>query len=296
MSGVFIFSNTLRGNEAQSYVATMAQLDAVLAASDALLPGVISSPAPGSPMRTAYDKMLRDPYEQASLLRMVSEDHLRTILMILRKNVLPMFSVYSLLRPPAEADVRVLFLLDAHISERERLARGLSVRFENLREQSNVKSVPTRFAAASASIERKAIENGIAPVWSKPKKKERPRIIGFGQAMKKETELFRTYHSGGELLYRVLSCHVHARSWAWVDPQKAVPSGDPGVAQLKVELDISFWLNCLILSLQTHEMALIRVLELGGGAKSDWEKTKSEALDRVRPRYLELLDTGATPG
>jgi len=295
MSGVFVFNNTLHGDEAKSYVATMAQLDAVLVASDELLTGVINAPAAGSPMRTAYDKMLRDPYEQASLLRMVSEDHFRTILMILQNNLLPMFSVYSLLRPPAEADVRTLFLLDAQVNERERLARGLSVRFESLREQSKVKSVPTRFAAASARIEEKASANGIAAVRSKPKSGP-PEIIGFGQAMKKETELFRTYHAGGELLYRVLSSHVHARSWAWVDPQKAAPSTEPGVSQLRVDLDISFWLGFLVLSLKTHELASIRFLELGGGAKAHWEQTKAAALDRVRPRYLRMLDTTPTPG
>lgn len=295
MSGVFVFNNTLRGEEAKTYVATMAQLDAVLAASDELLTGVINTPALGSPMRTAYDKMLRDPYEQSALLRMVSEDHFRTILMILQNSVLPMFSVYSLLRPPAEADVRVLFLLDAQIDERERLARGLSVRFESLREQSKVKSVPTKFAVASARIERKATDNRIAAVRSKPRKGP-PEIIGFGQAMKNETELFRAYHSGGELLYRVLSSHVHARSWAWIDPRRAVPSGEPGVGQLRVDLDISLWLNCLVLSLKTHELASIRFLELGGGAKSEWEKAKAEALDRVRPRYLGLLETTPTPG
>jgi hypothetical protein len=56
---------------------------------------------------------------------MSAEDHLRTVLMLLQHNVLPMFSLYSLLRPAAEADVRVAHLLDPAIDETQRLARGL---------------------------------------------------------------------------------------------------------------------------------------------------------------------------
>src|SRR5438094_9397675 len=121
-------------------------------------------------MSIAYQKMLRDPYEQAGLLWMSSEDHLRTILMILQSNLLPMFSLYSLLRPAAEADVRMAFLLDRDINERERLARGLSVRFESLREQSKVKPDLAHVDERSAHIEKRAADNGIAAVRSNPKK------------------------------------------------------------------------------------------------------------------------------
>ena len=55
-------------------------------------------------------------------------------------------------------------------------------------------------------------------------------------------------------------------------------------------------INCLVLSLKTHELASIRFIELGGGGRAEWDKTKGEALDRVRPSYLGLLDTARTPG
>jgi hypothetical protein len=203
-----------------------------------------------------------------------------------------MFSLYSLLRPAAEADVRLAYLLDRDISERQRLARGLSVRFESLREQSKVKPDPARFAQRSAHIEKRATDNWIATVRSNPKKGA-PEITGFGEALKSEVDLFKTYHAGGEILYRVLSSHIHARPWAWLDPHKAIPTGDAGVSQLKAELDTAFYVNLLVLTLKTHEGAVIRLLELAGRTQAEWDAAKRAALDGVRPRYLALLE--ATP-
>lgn len=292
-SGMVVFNTTLTSGEAKSYVATMAQLDAMLAASSELIPQVLDSPSPSSPMGIAYQKMLRDPYEQSGLLWMSSEDHLRTVLMILQNNLLPMFSLYSLLRPPAEADVRMAFLLDRDINETVRLGRGLSVRFESLREQHKVKPNLVHFAQRLAVIEKKATDNGIPTVRSNPKKGA-PEVIGFGGALKSEVELFRTYHEGGELLYRLLSSHVHARPWGWLDSRKAAPTAEAGVSRLKAELDIPLYVNVVVLTLKTHEKVLIRLLELAGRTQDEWEAAKRAALNRVRPRYLALLGPAAS--
>jgi len=288
MSGVFTFNNTIAGDDARNYVATMAQLDAVLSASSQLVPPTLDSPNASSPMGVAYAKMLRDPYEQAGLVWMASEDHFRTVLTILQSNLLPMFSPYSLLRPAAEADVRMAFLLEANITERDRLARGLSVRFETLREQSKVRPDPVQFAARSAHIEKRAADNGIPTVRSTPKRGA-PEIIGFGTALKNEILLFRDYHEGGELLYRVLSSHVHARPWAWMDPKKATPTNEPGVSKLLAELDINLYVSVLVLAIKTHEKAVLRPLELGGRTQGEWDQVKDGAMNRVRPRYMALL-------
>lgn len=287
-SGVFVFNNTLSGDEARTFVATMAQLDAVLTASSELIPSALNAPVPDSPMGVAYRKMLRDPYEQSGFLWMSSEDHLRTVLAILHSNLLPMFSMYSLLRPAAEADVRMAYLLDPDITERERLGRGLTVRFESLREQSKVRSAPARFAHRLAQIEKKATRNGIAPVRSRPQKGA-SEVIGFGAAVRKEVDLFETYHSGGSFLYRFLSSHVHARPWGWLNPQKATPTTEPGVSLLLAELDIGFYLKFLALTIETHETVLIRLLYLAGHPATEWELAIGEAMDRVRPRYMALL-------
>jgi hypothetical protein len=203
-----------------------------------------------------------------------------------------MFSLYSLLRPAAEADVRMAYLLDGNINNQQRLARGLSVRFESLREQSKVKPDPAHFARRSAEIEKRANDNGIATVRSNPKKGA-AAITGFGEALKSEVDLFKTYHAGKDLLYRVLSSHIHARPWAWLDPQKAIPTAHPGVSQMKAELDIGLFVSFLVLTVKTHERALVRLLELAGRTQAEWEAAKQAALDRVRPRYLALLTSAA---
>lgn len=162
------------------------------------------------------------------------------------------------------------------------------MRFESLREQSKVKPDPAGFAARSAHIEKRATANGITPFRSNPKKGT-PELIGFGEAIKNEVDLFQQYHDGKDLLYRVLSSHVHARPWAWMDPTKAMPTAEPGVSLMKAELDIPIYVSVLMLTTKSHEKVLVRFLELAGRTQAEWESAKQMALDRVRPRYLALL-------
>jgi len=288
VGSAFVFNNTLAGQDAKNYIATMAQLDAVLSASAELVPQVLEAPERGSPMGAAYEKKLRDPYEQAGLLWLSSEDHLRTVLGILQQNLLPMFSLYSLLRPAAEADVLIAYLLDADITERQRLGRGLNVRFETVKERNKVKPDPQFFAERLAHLEQRATTNGLTVQRSKPKKGP-AEVTGFGEAMKQAVPLFDTYHDGKALLYRVLSSHAHARPWAWMDSSKAVPTAEPGVSLLKAELDISMYVSVLVLTIKTHERALVRLLELAGRTKDEWDAAKQTHIDRVRPRYLAML-------
>ena len=157
--------------------------------------------------------------------------------------------------------------------------------------RNKVKPDPQFLATRTARLEQRAIANGVAPVRSNPKKGE-PEIIGFGEAIKREIPLFQTYHDGKELLYRVLSSHIHARPWAWMDATKAMATAEPGVSLRKAELDINLYVSILVLTIKTHERALIRLLELSGGTKVEWETKKQEHIARVRPRYLAMLAPG----
>jgi len=89
-------------------------------------------------MGQAFSAGLRDSYSMAHLLLFSAEDHLRTILAIRDAGPLPQFALYTLLRAASEAAVRSRYLLDASITETQRLARALNERLDNVIEQRRV--------------------------------------------------------------------------------------------------------------------------------------------------------------
>jgi hypothetical protein len=287
---VVVSSNNLLGMDAKNYVDAMRDIDVLLETSGQVAMFAITTPKAGSKMSAAYKAGLRDPYEQSNILLMSAEDHLRTILMTTRNSPLPMFALFTLLRPAAEADARMAFLLDPAIADTQRLARGLTVRYESALEQSRVKlkTGVVDLAPTFARIEQKAKANGIQPVYSAPKQGA-PKWIGFGEAMKREIDLFAEYHGGKELIYRVLSSHVHSRPWAWLDSATAQPTDEPGVSQMYVEMNIPFFVSMLQLVLMTHELNLVRLLEHGGYSKTVWIEEKQRQLARLQPEYDKLL-------
>ena len=160
MAKVILKEGSLHGQEAVEFIAAMATLDSLLSASETIVYPALDPPVATSPMGRAHKASTRDANEQARLLLASSEDHLGTILMLVQLNVLPMFSLFSLLRPAAEADVRMAYLLDPAIDERLRLARGLNVRLESLVEQDKVKPDAALLASRTWSQEYRG------DVWS----------------------------------------------------------------------------------------------------------------------------------
>jgi hypothetical protein len=74
-----------------------------------------------------------------------------------------------------------------------------------------------------------------------------------------------------------------------MDSSKAVATSEPGVSLFKAELDVRLYVSILVLTLTTHERALVRFLELAGNTKADWDRAKQAHIDRVRPSYMERL-------
>jgi hypothetical protein len=241
---------------------------------------------PGSAIDRANKASRRDPFEQARLLLLSSEDHLHTILMVLQGNTLPIFSLYSLLRPAAEAGVRIADLLDSTIDETVRLGRGLNARLENLDQQNKVRPNPTFLATAIAKLEAKAVAHGVTVIHPK---KGGAEIVGFGDRPKSGVDLFSAHTKEGALMFRFLSAHIHSMPWIMLSASKAVPTAEPGVSMMPNELDVSLFTNVLMLVLELHQDNLVRLLAMGGYPSDIWEEGKKTAMERARARYLPLL-------
>jgi hypothetical protein len=282
------FEGTLHGQDAIEFVAAMAQLDALLEASATVVHDALDRVAPDSLIDRANKARRRDPYEQARLLLASAEDHLMTVLMILKSNVLPMFSPFSLLRPAAEADVRIAYLVDPEIDEMQRLARGLNLRLESLEDQNRVKPDAGILQARVATLEKKAVANGITPLRSKPKT-GLSRIVGFGEPRQKDVVLFRSYLKEGEFIYRFLSAHIHSKPWVMISADKALPTDDPEVGEMPMALDIPSFVAILAVTLALHERNIERLITSGGYPPMVWTKTKQSALERARAKYVPLL-------
>ena len=283
-----VTETTLRGDEAVQFVAVMARLDAALDASQGLVHHALDDPRQGSAVEAANKGGRRDPFEQSRLLILSAEDHLQTILLVLKGNVLPMYSLYTLLRPAAEASVRIASLLDPAIDETLRLGRGLNARLDNLNEQSKAWPDAALLASRISQIEGKARTNGLKPVWSKPKSGA-PKILGFGEAIKSEVELFRAYLQEGEMIFRYLSAHVHCLPWVVLSAQGARPSGEPGISQLEITLQTPTFVAALVAVLVRHEANVKQLLMLGGYEAAAWDQAREAAMAKARAQYGPLL-------
>src|SRR5438132_13983980 len=89
---------TMTPEEAELLGRVAWRLERLLDASNKFVAPSVESPLPESPIHAAYKADLRDPYQEAFLLLFATEDHLRTILLVLKKGPLPGFALYTVLR------------------------------------------------------------------------------------------------------------------------------------------------------------------------------------------------------
>src|SRR5438876_6248048 len=124
--------------EAEALQREGSRLERILEASNMFVRSSVEPPVPNQPMDFAFKADLREAYDIAYLLLFSAEDHLRTILMILKTGPLPCFALLTLIRAAAEADVRCRYLVEPSITETQRLARGMNERLDNLKEQKKI--------------------------------------------------------------------------------------------------------------------------------------------------------------
>ncbi|MDE3194052.1 MAG: hypothetical protein KGN00_10220 [Chloroflexota bacterium] len=270
----------------QAFQAVFLRIYGLLHASESVLAGALDDVPANSAVGKANGKNVRDPYEQARLLFLAIDDHLRSILFFFEHGPLPMFALYSLLRPAAEAVVRCAYLLDDSTDETGRLARGLNVRIENLLEQHKIAKDQALLDRAFATIEQKAATNGIVALRKSP-----TSPLRVGEPRLKETALFaRFIPPHGEELYRFLSAHVHSMPWVRISKDKAVPTGEPGVSSMPQVLDMNTFAGAAGLVLRRHEANIQRFVVLAGYPLMVWTEAMKSAKAAAQSRLRELAE------
>ncbi len=169
---------------------------------------------------------LTDAYDQANQRLVSAEDHLRSVLYLLGPDVmLPQFSLFTLIRGAAVATVHARHLLDPTIDEPARLARGLSARLENLRQQQKVhpELQGSHFNDRVKNLRKRAAVNGV-------------RV----ERWPTDTVLFDTYmpEGTGKTYFQYLSGYAHSFPWAQTRIGRAQPSDDPRFVLVPTDVDV----------------------------------------------------------
>lgn len=232
------------------------RLATVLGASEKFVADVVEPPVPGSRIDLAYTAGLRDAYDAANLLILAAEDHLRTILQVLQHGPLPTFALYTLLRGAAEAVVRCRHLVDLGIDESARLGRALNERLDNLLEQNKVKpeTQGTHLPDRIEHLVERATENGVPVLRNQTKDGAMgKRVIGFGDVVKNEVELFEAYLPAGSTAFRFLSGYVHSKQWVQIPRHRAERSADSGISIVPTDLNVLLFAGVLDLVVSLHD-------------------------------------------
>lgn len=289
------FSDDLAAEESQLFQTVFVRVAAVLQASQNLVADAIDPAAPGSPNHTARTDHVWDAYEQVNPLMYSAEDHLRTMLMLFEGTLLPTYSLYTLLRTAGEAIVRCAYLLDPNLTERERLARGLNVRWENLDEIRKLDRDELRFVERVKYLEARAAEHGIRVL----RKSEGKPVSGFGEQRRRDVELFGQYitreHSTedlkapfGESVYRYLSAHVHSMIWVKLADAESMPTDEPEMKSVKLDIGFNKLAGMTLIVLRLHERNIEHLLRLSGYPLMVWEEARKTAISDAQARFRAL--------
>jgi hypothetical protein len=228
---------------------------------------------------------VRDPYDYSYALIFSAEDHLRTMLTVIKHGPLPGYGLYTLARAAADALVRAAYLLELPLTPAERLGRTLNERLDNLDEQRKVgPDLEEHYRQSVAGLEAKAAAHGVQIVINSPKSGAPGKLIGFGTPKKSVTDLFEQFLTGGESVYRYLSGYAHSKMWAQLPRSRAEPSpDDPDVALVSTDLNVPLFTGVLKSVTVLYDQVLANWILLAGYPSEVWRMAKQG----VQGKFLE---------
>jgi hypothetical protein len=267
----------------------MERLGRQLQGSEGFVQMVVTPPLAGSDIQTAYASDCRDEFDLAYGALYTAEDHLRTMLWVVERGVLPAFSLYSLMRAAMEALARAWYLLAAP-TVAERRARALNVREDNLIEQAKVgvpkprKGKPTAKSADQLQFEAhqrhhlrdrlRWLEDRASKLGVEVTRDSKGKPF-FGSArLPPKWELVAEAMHEGELAYQVMSGFEHTMQWATLQIGRARPTADPVVGEAPTDLVLEQFLPMLDRLLDVHDRVVARWMTLAGQPSDIWRLAK----------------------
>jgi hypothetical protein len=160
----------------------------------------------------------------------------------------------------------------------DRLGRGLNERLDNLIEQRKVRpndlDLVEHYEKRVAVLEGRAMTHGIAVVRAQTKDGSPGKIIGFGQNVPSDFDLFEKYLSAGDTAFRFLSGYVHSKPWVEAPRSRATPAGETGVGLADTSLNVVLFAGLLDLVVCLYDENLGHWLALAGYPPEVWREAK----------------------
>jgi len=230
-------------------------------------------PVPDSRIDKSIKANLQDAYELARQRLVSAEDHLRSILTLLKPDsVLPSFSMFTLIRGAAVATVHARYLLDPAIDETTRLGRGLSARLENLEQQQKVRpeTQGTHFDDRVEHLRKRANANGVMV-----NRNRNGVILGFGDGWLSDTDLFQKYVPGvGKTYFQYVSGYAPSLPWAQIPMSRAEASDNPEISFVPTDVNVPVLAAVLNGALGLYDETVGFYLGHGGYPPEVWTAAK----------------------
>jgi hypothetical protein len=233
-------------------------------------------PVPDKRIDKATKAKLQDAYELARQRLVSAEDHLRSILTLLKPDsVLPSFSMFTLIRGAAVPTVHARYLLDPDpaIDENARLGRALSARLENLTQQQKVhpETQGSHFDDRVEHLRKRADANGVSV-----NRNRNGVIFGFGDGWPSDTDLFEKYMPAGigKTYFQYLSGYAHSLPWAQIPMSRAEPSDDPEISLVPTDVNVPVLAAVLNGALGLYDETVGFYLGHGGYPAMVWNEAK----------------------
>jgi hypothetical protein len=230
---------------------------------------------------------LLDAYDQARQRLVAAEDHLRTVLTVIKaERPLPQYSVFTLVRGAALAIVHARYLLDPTIDETARMGRGLGARMVNVKHIHRAYSEldpPERPPHGHATwddwlaeridhFEKRAIANGV-PV-GRSQQGAGP-VYGFPDQWPSDIDLFdQQMPAVGSTYFRYLSGYVHSMPWTNLNVGRAQPSDEPGISLVRTDVDVPTMAAVIDGAVDLYEKTIVAYLAHGGYPAMVWQEAK----------------------
>ena len=177
---------------------------------------------------------------------------------------------YSLLRGAAEPLARLTWLFDGKVGTSKRYQRLLSERRENQEEFGKLKAF-SRFAATRIQhIDKLATSAGF-------KANSRADATSLFRRVLKEVGVDPAKDPIGEVLYRVLSGHIHSLMWALMGQADVVSAPQVGkVGLAKIELDLYLFLKLIDPVYRMHDAAHEHWCRMHGTSEGAWRSVAAQ--------------------
>jgi hypothetical protein len=211
-----------------------------------------------------------------------AEDHLTTVAVILGSDWWPTYSWFALVRSWLEASARACWLLDPHLTPRQRQSRGFTEHLAKLRGDLEFARPPKRPAILQKirALRGEASHQGLQESFGNPPKKGAAKpLVGFGITRPGPAKLLLTWFPDelapgddpvGQFLYHVVSGPPHSEPWALLLPLERVGPVVDGIGTAKVEVKLGVLMPAIAKTVELHDRAVRWHTHLMGYDEAVW--------------------------